>query len=209
MDKIFFIGYEMFTMLFPFGIAYILFHRVYLYHGIKHSVSYSIVIFLFALYICAVFHVTGTGTLYDTLLYGLKIRPEQLNILPFMDDDIDIIAYMLNILLFIPLGFFLPILWVQFRKIKHIIAVGFSFSLLIEISQLLNNRRTDIDDLILNTLGALIGFVILILFAKIFKLFDKEEKCFKYEPIIYIIVMSSGRFFLFYEMRVAKLLYGF
>ena len=31
---------------------------------------------------------------------------------------------------------------------------GFGFSLLIELSQLLNNRRTDVDDLILNTRGS-------------------------------------------------------
>ncbi|HBT95229.1 MAG TPA: hypothetical protein DEB24_03600 [Coriobacteriia bacterium] len=33
-------------------------------------------------------------------------------------------------------------------------------SLLIELSQLLNNRLTDIDDLIINTVGALIGFLL-------------------------------------------------
>lgn len=209
MDKLIMIGYEASTMLIPFFVTLILFHRIYGKNRVKRSTVHLLFIIIFAVYICAVFYFTGTGTLYDLLLRGLKISPEQFNLLPFMDDDIDIIAYLQNILLFIPLGLFLPVLWKKFRKIGYTIMTGFSFSLLIETSQLLNNRRTDIDDLILNTLGTVIGFFVSLLFCKIFRSFRTSQKYYALEPVIYILVMFAGRFFLFHEIGLAKILYQF
>ena len=80
--------------------------------------------------------------------------------------------------------------------------------MLVELSQLLNNRSTDIDDLILNTLGALIGFVIFRLCDKVFK-FDDGGSYYKYEMVIIVLVMFIGKFLLFNEYFVASLLYGF
>ncbi|MDE8707787.1 VanZ family protein [[Ruminococcus] torques] len=51
-------------------------------------------------------------------------------------------------------------MWKKMRSLHLTALARFSFSILIEISQLLNNRRTDIDDLIMNTLGSIIGFLI-------------------------------------------------
>ena len=50
-------------------------------------------------------------------------------------------------------------IWPYFRKIKTRY-VQDSFSLAIELNQLLNNRITDIDDLFTNTLGAIIGYLL-------------------------------------------------
>ncbi|ANF45115.1 hypothetical protein AZK53_05305 [Priestia megaterium] len=64
-----------------------------------------------------------------------------------------------NIILFLPFGFFLPM---RFRKIDNLpksFLVGMFFSVLIEIVQLfMPNRWTDIDDVLLNTLGTGIGY---------------------------------------------------
>ena len=46
-----------------------------------------------------------------------------------------------------------------------------SFSLAIELSQLLNNRITDIDDLFTNTLGAMVGYLL----YRAFKMICKRE----------------------------------
>ena len=66
-----------------------------------------------------------------------------------------------NILLFVPLGF---ILTLRFRQIKSMLSVGLIglfLSLLIEVIQLnLPTRAFDIDDMILNTLGTILGFLI-------------------------------------------------
>lgn len=62
-----------------------------------------------------------------------------------------------NILLFIPMGIFLPSL---FRTItgKGIFAVALGFSVALEISQLFFIGTPDIDDVILNTFGAILGY---------------------------------------------------
>lgn len=70
--------------------------------------------------------------------------------------------------MFVPVGLLIPIIWKL--KDKTIILLGMFISLSIEISQLFLNRGTDIDDLIFNTFGTIIGLVI---YKKISK---KENK---------------------------------
>lgn len=83
--------------------------------------------------------------------------------------------YMLiaNIVLFIPLGFFLPIL---FRKIKWwaVILIGFGTTCIIEIVQPVFGRVGDLDDIITNTLGAIIGCIAAKLLILIVKLISKQ-----------------------------------
>ena len=60
-----------------------------------------------------------------------------------------------NTLIFVPMGFFPNLLW-RPRWWKGL-AAGFCASFAIEFFQLFVNRSTDVDDLILNTLGAFVG----------------------------------------------------
>ncbi|MCR5585434.1 MAG: VanZ family protein [Lachnospiraceae bacterium] len=63
-----------------------------------------------------------------------------------------------NIIIFIPAGIFIPMLSKRAKNILQTTVIGFGWSLLIELSQLfLFDRCSDIDDLILNTLGAFVG----------------------------------------------------
>lgn len=67
-----------------------------------------------------------------------------------------------NILLFIPLGFILPIIKNKRMKIKYILILSLIISTFIEVTQFLflTSRRADIDDIILNVLGGLLGFML-------------------------------------------------
>ena len=66
-----------------------------------------------------------------------------------------------NILLFIPLGFLLPLLVKRFRNVFVIVLTGFLLSLFYECTQLLTGIGIfDVDDMILNTFGTLIGVVV-------------------------------------------------
>ena len=66
-----------------------------------------------------------------------------------------------NILLFIPLGFLLPLLVKRFRNVFLIVLTGFLLSLFYECTQLLTGIGIfDVDDMILNTLGTLLGVCI-------------------------------------------------
>lgn len=79
-----------------------------------------------------------------------------------------------NILLFVPLGFALPILYPKLNlKSINIVIICFFVSLTIELTQLVsgvfigyNYRSFDVDDLLLNTIGSIIGLLLFKLFSK-------------------------------------------
>lgn len=72
-----------------------------------------------------------------------------------------------NIGVFVPIGFFLPLLWKDMPR-KKIVLIAFLGSLFIELCQLPQARWTDVDDLWLNTLGGLLGYELYRLFVKVF-----------------------------------------
>lgn len=75
-----------------------------------------------------------------------------------------------NIFAFSPLGFFLPLLFKRYEKLKNVFLISFIASLFIELLQLVCYLgSSDIDDLILNVLGSIIGFGVYILFRSFYK----------------------------------------
>lgn len=206
MENLIITAYEFSASFIPFVITMILFHYQRKKQGVYVSKTYYGIVMIFSIYIIAVFYFTGAGTLYDGFLYELELKQEQLNFVPF-SNDIDITAYLQNILLFIPFGFLISLICKQKVTIVYILTNGFLFSVLIETSQLLNNRRTDIDDLILNTLGTFIGFILYKFFIRITKF--KYKTSLHIEPWTFIAVTFISRFLLFNETGIAKLLYKF
>lgn len=71
-------------------------------------------------------------------------------------------AYVIeNVLLFIPFGIFIPLKWKQLRNPFVCSILGFCLSCIIEIIQLITERgHFQIDDIVTNTLGTLIGALI-------------------------------------------------
>lgn len=65
-----------------------------------------------------------------------------------------------NLMLFLPLGIFAPLLWTKFRLFKRILLLSIGFVTTIEFIQYFIGRSSDIDDIILNSLSILIGFSI-------------------------------------------------
>lgn len=70
------------------------------------------------------------------------------------------INFLGNIILFVPIGFLLPLVFKKMEFFPLTVLVGFFLSLFIEIMQLPQHRSSDVDDLWLNTLGALIGYLL-------------------------------------------------
>ncbi|WP_040205380.1 VanZ family protein [Neobacillus jeddahensis] len=65
-----------------------------------------------------------------------------------------------NIIGFAPFGFILPLLSKKFQSISTVMCASFCLSLTFEILQLLFEFGSfDVDDLILNTFGGLIGYI--------------------------------------------------
>ena len=82
-----------------------------------------------------------------------------------------------NILVFMPLGFFIPLLFDKFNNLKKVLKVGCLSSLAIELSQLfVGSNVCDIDDVIYNTLGALAGFICYKTFETIIKKVNLKNK---------------------------------
>ena len=206
MDSFIFLGYELLSAFVPFLIVFMLFRTVQKRNGLTFHRHYFIALLAFFVYIAGVYHFTGAGTIYDWMRFGLEIN--QINFIPF-SHDIDIAGYFLNILLFIPLGLLAPVIWKKMNKLTNIIGTGFFFTLLIEASQLLNNRSTDIDDILLNILGAILGYGFFKLWNKFTESKYQINHSVTIELPIYILTIYLGRFLLFNEIGLAKFLYGF
>ena len=107
---------------------------------------------LLGLYISAIWVLVGMpNALY--LRFDLDLQ-----LIPFLPMLSDLRNTVLNVALFIPLGFLLPVLWKKFRNPCNTLLFCFSASLFIEISQIFTYRLSDINDLITNTLGGFLGY---------------------------------------------------
>ncbi len=76
----------------------------------------------------------------------------------------------LNILLFVPFGFLLPMISERFRSLWLTAVTDFMFSTGIETMQYITGRGlTEVDDVINNTSGALIGYILYVTVMWIYK----------------------------------------
>ncbi|MCA1031282.1 VanZ family protein [Bacillus timonensis] len=75
-----------------------------------------------------------------------------------------------NIVGFIPFGLILPLISQSFQSYKKIVLVTFSVSLTFEILQLIFRLGSfDVDDLLLNSLGGVLGYALLKGFQSVIK----------------------------------------
>ena len=66
-----------------------------------------------------------------------------------------------NVAAFMPFGFFLPVFSGRCRTILNTVLYSFELSVLVEVIQLITKVGSfDVDDIILNTLGGALGYVV-------------------------------------------------
>jgi glycopeptide antibiotics resistance protein len=67
-----------------------------------------------------------------------------------------------NVLLFVPLGFLLPLLLPRMARPWRVLAAGAGVSLLVELEQLTmpGVRRADVNDLLMNVAGTALGWLL-------------------------------------------------
>ncbi len=99
------------------------------------------------------------------LRLDISSAPGKLNLVPFKNMLQKYDGWLLNLIgnvsMFIPVGIIYPLCFKRLDNIGRVTLAGFGLSLFIELTQLLFYERTsDVDDLILNTLGTLIGAAI-------------------------------------------------
>ena len=154
----------------------------------KVNVFREVFINLFFLYFLIVIYFTFFK--YGVLHLDLQVR-NYANLVPlvetlkmfkdnFMGLSNSLYNVLGNVLLFIPLGFGIPLLFKNHNKLGKITFYGFAASLSIESLQYLTRTNfTDIDDVIFNTFGAILGFIIYNVFILIIertKLINLIEK---------------------------------
>ena len=156
--------YRVFAMCLEAGIAAVILIPAfwvlnrYCFRNSRRAVCYLVM----SLYLAAVDAVVGLPSL-------LYIRFDRnINLVPFAYMFSDYRSSLLNVLLFVPLGFFLPVLWKRFRSFFWTALFGLGFSLTIEFLQLFTFRATDINDLMTNTVGTILGWCLGRLVMKLF-----------------------------------------
>lgn len=160
------------------------------------------------MYLFALAHFTGTGTLYDAMRFGVDFNPHQLSLVPFVGFFGDIEGHVLNVLLFVPLGLLVPMVSGTRPGTVRIASMAATASLAIEASQLLNSRATDVDDLLMNVIGALLGYGLARCTSQV-REWHSDEEYGVVLPAVMIVAAFLGRLLLYDEMGLAKALFGF
>lgn len=194
MQNMIFVLYPLFCILLP-CMLYVLiqtkgFHR-------RTNFIHMIWVFIFLYYVYLVLETTGIGTIWEIGLYpGMKLQ-EEINLIPFRDGIS--LSMILNVVMFMPLGFLLPLLWKEYQSLVRTAIIGFCFSCGIEFCQLFNRRVSDVDDLLMNTLGAIRGWLIWIVFSRITHLkYGRRNQGFGgKEGAVYLALSLVGQFFLY------------
>ncbi|MED2793349.1 VanZ family protein [Bacillus wiedmannii] len=167
-------------------ICYLIVRIIFITMKSKKGVCWwkELISFLFAIYIGMVVAVTlfPIPIGFPTSIEHIRLS---INIIPFVSIIKDIwkigitydgdVLFMIglivrnvggNILLLMPLGFLAPIIWDKFKKIKNTILLGLAISISIELLQLTESlfsgwgRITDIDDVVFNVIGSIVGYFI-------------------------------------------------
>ncbi|MGM9949244.1 MAG: VanZ family protein [Lysinibacillus sp.] len=81
-----------------------------------------------------------------------------------------------NVVLFVPFGLFIPLVWPFFRKWGRMFAVSLAIPFFIEGIQYFIGRSTDVDDVILNAVAILIGYLLYKMAAQLGKFTKNERK---------------------------------
>jgi glycopeptide antibiotics resistance protein len=110
-------------------------------------------------YIFSVYIVTMLSVAFFSREPGSR---DSLSLIPFSTwgNTVKAHAYVIeNVLMYIPWGIFLPMIWERAKNMGICILAAFSSSLALEILQSVTKRGYgQTDDVLMNTLGALIGY---------------------------------------------------
>ena len=144
-------GYLLLTLLLPCLIYQGLMEIKAKQNSRRVPAKYYFGVYVMLVYLWVVFKVTGIGLLADIVRLKDAISGGY-NRNPLAGLGM---GFVLNIIMFLPLGLLIPCIWKKCRSITNVTVTGFLLSLTIEISQIFNARATDIDDLLANTIFSL------------------------------------------------------
>ncbi len=186
------IGIDIYVFVFCFSIYYFIFilctYLIFKRNIYKHLAIYSFLGYTFVLMLLLFFlsNVINKKYIYFSTLehnFHKEYLKSKYNLIPFYimrfkNNSTTFLGYIFNVICFIPFGFLLPYISYSFNKqIKKItyVFLFLFFTITIEVLQYLLpiNRVADIDDIISNFIGSIIGFLV----YNLIKSFVLERSC--------------------------------
>lgn len=193
----------MYISLFTILLSILIWAGIVVFLQFKKKKDFTFVLFftLFYIYIVKVLDFTlfqlQSLILIRYFVPNLILRGESagktLNLIPLITlSSKDVQTSLLNILLMTPFGFGLP--FITDFGMKRVVISGILFSVTIELLQLVTGllanisfRVTDINDVIFNTIGTAIGYILFIGFLRVFRQKFESQDISKHTILKYII----------------------
>ena len=159
--------------------------KTYLKKGIETTKEHEILSVLFVMYMTALLSQTVIPKIE---LNGDEIRffqsgYNEINLTPFKEIKLAVnlggsfflVNIVGNITVFMPIALFVGLLYNKPSFFKCVL-ITTAVSIFVEVFQIPQNRGTDIDDVILNTIGGIVGYAVFIIISKAFKQFSAKCK---------------------------------
>ena len=156
----------------------------------RHWNEREIALTVFVLFTAALLVLAFEGT-YSTpyaMIESMRHRVtsgERVNLVPFRTiraffhhfiPDVFLVNIVGNIVMFMPWGFGLVLLWKKNQSVGRVLFLCFLITALIETGQLFIGRSVDVDDLILNFAGGCAGAALCAAFKRIFPVLEEFAK---------------------------------
>lgn len=106
------------------------------------------------------FHISAQQRIADEVMMNFVPFVTMRRYTSFADFGTSAVNLIGNVVMFVPLGFLLPLLWKTMRHFWKAAFLGLCSSCVIECIQLFIDRSVDIDDVILNTAGVIVGYIL-------------------------------------------------
>ncbi len=163
----------------------------------KIYIHKELLMFLFGIYIMCLFTVV---TYQDVESYGNNFTPFKEMFRYTLGSNLFIKNVIGNMVMFMPYGFFTGY-FLKINKVSVVLLLSMLVSTSIEVIQGYIGRVFDIDDIILNVIGSIIGFLIYKLFNKIK---DRLPKILRNTIFYSIIILILIVLFILYLMKIIE-----
>lgn len=160
------------------------------------AVCHELFLFLFWIYLFGVFSQTvlpklSMGFLDNREFYFEVYVPPRTapNFIPFATlrlfwenrgnsldwSSLSVVNLLGNLLLFLPIGFLLPAVYPRQRRFYRVFLLSFLGILVVEVLQYFFGRVADVDDVLLNSIGIVIGYFLFTVWMRIYKALQKRR----------------------------------
>jgi glycopeptide antibiotics resistance protein len=143
-------------------------HRKLLRAGLKAAFGVYIIMLTYFLFFAESTGRTGEGRTYQYNLILFKEIERFITYRGSLGMKAVVLNLFGNVAAFLPFGMIVPMMSRRYRSLLHMTLLTFEFSLVVETIQLVCKVGSfDVDDLLLNTIGGMLGYLLFAVLDKI------------------------------------------